>query len=62
MTVETPLPYIDYEPWDEEVDLAQILSELANLVRDHVYLEREEAMAVVLWVVMTWIHDGLQAS
>tara|TARA_R110000787_G_scaffold49111_5_gene117926 strand:- start:40997 stop:42124 length:1128 start_codon:yes stop_codon:yes gene_type:complete len=62
VTVETPLPYIDYEPWDEEVDLAQILSELANLVRDHVYLEREEAMAVVLWVVMTWIHDGLQVA
>jgi hypothetical protein len=45
------------EPWSEPVVPGVVLQELMNKINRHVILKPHEALAVALWILMSWIHD-----
>ena len=50
------------EPWPEPVDGAALLTAIADFIQTYVFLAHPLADAIVLWIVMTWIHDRLSIS
>jgi hypothetical protein len=44
------------EPWPEEVDGDALILALTLRIRRHVVLSDEQALAVVLWILMAWVH------
>jgi hypothetical protein len=50
----TDLGYI--EPWPEPIETQALLLELMTQVRRYVVLHDEGALAIVLWVMMAWLH------
>jgi putative DNA primase/helicase len=49
-------PHWDVEPWDEPVDGGLLLRSLVERIKRHVFLPFEQAVAIALWVMMTWVH------
>ncbi len=47
------------EAWPEAVDGANLLCSLSEWLRSYVWMRTEEADAIALWVVATWIVEGL---
>jgi Protein of unknown function (DUF3631)/Domain of unknown function (DUF3854) len=45
----------DPEPWPEPVDGAALIDEIAAVVLRHVAMEREQAQAVALWIMLTYL-------
>ena len=45
------------EPWPEPVDLDVLLQRLVRKIRRHVVMSEDQALAVALWVILTWIHE-----
>ena len=52
----------DPDPSPDPVDGARMLSDIAALIRRHVWIDAPEVDALALWAVMTWIHGRLQVS
>jgi len=53
----SPLEFREPEPWAEEVDGPDLLSEIATTIRRFVVLSAYEARAVALWVIHTYTFD-----
>jgi putative DNA primase/helicase len=45
------------EPWDESVDGNLLLLMLVERIRRYAVISAEQAVAVALWVMLTWVHD-----
>lgn len=56
------LPFIEVDPWPEPVDPAQLLSDIAAVVRRFIVCGRETALTVALWAAMTWFIDVVQVA
>lgn len=50
------------DPWPESVDGDDLLSEIAQVIRQYVVLTQVQADAIAPWVVMTSIHDDLEVA
>jgi hypothetical protein len=50
-------PWWDVVPWKEKVDGDALLQALAERVQRHVILNKEQATAVALWILFTWVHE-----
>jgi hypothetical protein len=44
------------EPWPEPVDGAALLGELVGRISRHHVISRPKAIAVALWIMLTWFH------
>jgi putative DNA primase/helicase len=51
------LNFDDPEPWSEPVDGSMLLSELAETIKRLVFVTREQADAIALWICGTWVAD-----
>lgn len=56
-TVANDLPFVEVEPWPDEVDPARLLTDIVATVRRFIVCEKETAHAVALWAAMTWFID-----
>jgi putative DNA primase/helicase len=56
------LPFIEVEPWQESVDPAQLLSDIAVTIRRFIVCTEEISHAVALWAAMTWFIDDVQVA
>lgn len=45
------------EPWPGHVDFAEVLASLIKLIKQHIILSDDQALAVALWITMTWCVD-----
>lgn len=50
------------EPWEGEVDTAQLFSEIKQLAKRHVVMTDEQATTVALWVMYTYVFEILPQS
>lgn len=50
------------EPWEGEVDVIQIFSEIKQLAKRHVVMTDEQATTVALWVMYTYVFELLPQS
>ena len=60
--IDTDLPFEKVVPWPEQINPAEILSEVAEVVRRFIVCNREVSNAVALWVSMTWFMDVVQVA
>jgi len=61
-TVADDLPFVEVEPWPDEVDPAQLLTDIAATVRRFIVCEKETSHTVALWAAMTWFIDVVQVA
>lgn len=59
---DTDLPFREIEPWLDPVDPAEILSDIATVVRRFIICDREIPIAVALWSAMTWLMDVVHVA
>ena len=52
-----PIEYDEIVPWDEPVDGAKLLAELADAIGAYVIMDAHQRDAVALWVVFSHAHD-----
>jgi hypothetical protein len=45
------------EPWDKPVATAAVLQELIARINKHVVMRPHAALAVALWILLTWVHE-----
>jgi Protein of unknown function (DUF3631) len=45
------------EPWPKPVDGGTLVRALAEHVRRHVVMTTDQATAVALWIMLTWVHE-----
>jgi hypothetical protein len=45
------------EPWPETVEGDSLLRDLIRRIRRHVFCSHEDALAIALWVMLSWVHD-----
>ena len=57
-----PLEWAKVEPWHEPVNGANLLSEIADLIRRYVEMPDASTDAVALWIESTWLHGRLELS
>jgi hypothetical protein len=50
------------EPWPSEVDGQKLIGDLVSIVRRHVVLESDQALAVALWMLFTHSHEASTIS
>jgi|GEM_PF-268407 len=50
------------EPADEPVDGCILLRELKETVRHYVFISNDQAIAVALWIIFSWLHEHLTHS
>ena len=55
-------PKADTPPWPAPIDGGALLAELITLIRAHVVLAKEEALAIALWILHTHAHDAAANS
>jgi len=55
--VQMLYPHWEVEPWDGAVDGGILLQMLVKKIRRHVVMSPDQALAVALWVMLTWIHE-----
>jgi len=60
--VADDLPFAEVEPWPDQVEPAQLLTDIAATVRRFIVCERETAHTVALWAAMTWFIDVVQVA
>ena len=58
----TALAFSDAERWPDEVAGTDLLDGLLAVVRRHLAILREQAVAVILWIVFSHAHDAFQVS
>ncbi|MDH3690869.1 MAG: DUF3631 domain-containing protein, partial [Gammaproteobacteria bacterium] len=52
----------DIDPWPEPVHGDEVLREVEQALTDYVSLPQHAAVAVTLWVVLTYLHDNIRIS
>ena len=57
--VESDDPFFPPELWSEEVNLIDLLDEIVEVIHRHVILEKSSAIALALYVLMTYCVDEL---
>jgi putative DNA primase/helicase len=45
------------KPWPEPIDLDVLLQRIVEKIRRHVVMSEDQAVAVALWVALTWVHE-----
>jgi hypothetical protein len=50
----------ELKPWPEEVDGAELLDEVCGLIREHIWMKPEQAVAITLWLAASYIIDRLR--
>ena len=45
------------EPWPETIEGDALLRDIIRRIRRHVFCSHEDALAVALWVMLSWVHD-----
>jgi putative DNA primase/helicase len=50
------------EPWETDVDVGELLDELAETFKRHVVLARHGAEAMALWTLHAWAHEAATIS
>jgi hypothetical protein len=50
--------FSDVEVWDDPVNIADVLDEIAMIIERHIVCERQTVIAASLWVVSTWTIDS----
>lgn len=56
------LPFSEVEPHSSPIDPAQLLSEVAELIKRCIVLDDEQANATALWIAHTWFLDEMEYS
>jgi putative DNA primase/helicase len=56
------LPHWQVEPWDTEVSVAELLSDIIALLRRYIILPEYSAEAIALWVLHAWAFDAWDIS
>ena len=51
------LVWRDDEPWEENVDGAELLNKTSALFRRYIQMSQEQADALAVWLPYSWIHD-----
>jgi putative DNA primase/helicase len=51
-------PHWDTAPSDEDVEAGDLLGEIIEHIHRHVVLARDQAVAVALWIVLSWVHEA----
>jgi putative DNA primase/helicase len=59
---EPLFPHWEVEPWPKPVDGDDLLAAIIRRTRSHVIVDRDQAIAVALWVMVTWAHDAATHS
>lgn len=54
------LPFEEVEPCESAVDPAQLLDELTATIRRYLVLEQEQAHALALWIILTWLTGSVE--
>ena len=57
---DTKFPEI--EPWDEPIDIADVLDDIRALIKRFIICAPETANAATLWIAFTWVIDHVQVS
>lgn len=58
-----PLDVVEVEPWQEPVNIADVLNEIEKTLNRFIYFQREEdASVTTLWCAMTWLAGLLQIA
>jgi putative DNA primase/helicase len=52
----------DQEPWPDEVNLDELLNEIANTLRRFIVMPPESVTTVSLWAVLTFIFDSFEIN
>jgi hypothetical protein len=52
-----PIEYDEIDPWDQPLDGAELLTELARAIDDYVIMDPRQRDAVALWAVFSHAHD-----
>jgi putative DNA primase/helicase len=50
-------PHWQVEPWPHEVHGSTLIPDVISCIRRYVAMGSEAAIAVALWIVMTWVHE-----
>jgi putative DNA primase/helicase len=50
-------PHWAVEPWPEPVDGGVLLQLIVEKIRRHVVMSEDQAVAIALWAVLTWVHE-----
>jgi putative DNA primase/helicase len=50
-------PHWVVEAWDESVEGSILLLAITERIRQHVILTQDQATAVALWIMLTWVHE-----
>ncbi len=56
------MAFDEVEPWPDEIDAGELLTEISATVRRFIVCDRETADTVALWVAMTWLMDVVQVA
>jgi hypothetical protein len=56
------LLFPDIEFWDDPVNIADVLDEIAKIIERHIVCERHTIIAASLWIVFTWCIDAVQIA
>src|SRR5574343_45774 len=49
-------------PWSEPVDPAALLAEILATIQRHVIIDSAQAVAVTLWIAMTWFMPHINVA
>ena len=58
----TDLPFAIVEPYPEAIDPAQLLNDISNTIRKYIVLDQEQADALALWILLTWLIDYIEIA
>jgi len=50
----------EVEPWPDFVKPSDLLKALISLVKQYIVVTDEQALAVALWIIMTWVTDYVE--
>lgn len=56
------LPFDTVTPWPEQVQLEQLLNDIASTIRRFIVCTQEVANTVALWAAMTWFMDVIHVA
>ncbi len=59
---ESNISFEDIEPWQGDLDPAELLSEIESTVRKHIICSKENSVSVTLWIAMTWVIDSVRIA
>jgi len=62
MMASNTAPFPEVKPYPTAIEPAMVLDELAAIILRYVVMDKEQADATVLWIVMTWVIDILQVA